>query len=520
MNRLEALRRELQWRMCALNPVYFFLNFWYIQHPDQGAIKFELRDVQREILSIWLTERRTISLKARQIGWSTLVAGFAFWAAFFHSDRPIAMLSRRQDDARDLLSKSSFGYDRLPDWMQERGPKRLNRSVDSMRFANGSSIESFPSLRDPVRGRSMWLVVLDEWAFFDNPEDAWAAIEPAAEIGGRIIALSTAKGAGNFFHRFYENARAGLNGFRATFYPYSSVPEHDEDWYARKCMELPEWQLHQEHPRNELEAFIKSGDPVFDSDELLSIIPTIGTPGNVRPGPLDTQQFVPHDAGQWLVWKYPDLTGMEAYVIGADTSEGLEGGDYSCAHLLDSRGSLCARFHGRPDPDEFADELARMGELYGNALLGVERNNHGHAVLAVLRRQRYKNLYYDRTVGKKKVNKTDRYGWPTTVTTKPIMIDALVKVIREGQLDCPDQLTIEQLINFHRLPNGGMEGSPHDDAVMSLAIAFQMLQYVKRKSEPERDPLEEWNSLAALTKRLAHKEASHDRWRSPGGRRR
>ncbi|NDC94979.1 hypothetical protein EB077_06720, partial [bacterium] len=90
---------------------------------EQGSIKFELRPAQLEALRAWQDERYTICLKARQIGWSTLLAAYCFWLAFFHDDRPIVLLSRTEREAVDLLGKAKYGYDRLPAWVQERGPK-------------------------------------------------------------------------------------------------------------------------------------------------------------------------------------------------------------------------------------------------------------------------------------------------------------------------------------------------------------------------------------------------------------
>lgn len=86
--------------------------------------------------------------------------------------------------------------------MLERGPKSLMEHQQRMGFDNGSLITSMPSASDPARGESASLIVVDEWAFLPNPEEAWASIEPVADIGGRIIGLSTANGSGNFIISF------------------------------------------------------------------------------------------------------------------------------------------------------------------------------------------------------------------------------------------------------------------------------------------------------------------------------
>ncbi len=137
-----------------------------------------------------------------------------------------------------------------------------------MSFANGSTITSLPSASDPARGESATLIVVDEWAFLPNPEEAWASIEPVADVGGRIIGLSTANGSGNFFHHLWTGASAGNNKFATMFFPWSASEDRDESWYESKKQSMLAWQLHQEYPSTPEEAFIKSGNPVFDLDML------------------------------------------------------------------------------------------------------------------------------------------------------------------------------------------------------------------------------------------------------------
>src|SRR5690606_31419280 len=155
----------------------------------------------------------------------------------------------------------------------ERGPKLLSEHQQRMDFDNGSVIKSLPSASDPARGSSAYLIVVDEWAFLPNPEDAWASIEPVADIGGRIIGLSTANGSGNFFHNLWVGAQAGENNFATMFYSWDAVDERDEAWYESKKRSMTSWQLAQEYPNNPEEAFIKSGRPVFDLDVLQGFEP-------------------------------------------------------------------------------------------------------------------------------------------------------------------------------------------------------------------------------------------------------
>ena len=268
MSRLDELKCEVEWRKCRRDEVYFLENYWSIAHPAHGRILFSLRDAQRSALDEWGSERYSLTLKARQIGWTTLVAAHQFWLAFFHADQNIIDLSRTEREAVLLLRKTKYGYQHLPKWMIERGPKSLVEHQQRMGFDNGSQITSMPSASDPARGESATLIVVDEWAFLPNPEEAWASIEPVADVGGRIIGLSTANGSGNFFHDLWVGSTTGANKFSPMFFPWSATEDRGDAWYQDKVESMLPWQLAQEYPTTPEEAFIRSGNPVFDLDIL------------------------------------------------------------------------------------------------------------------------------------------------------------------------------------------------------------------------------------------------------------
>jgi hypothetical protein len=268
MSRLGELRQEAEWRKCVRDESYFLRKYWHIAHPAHGRILFDLRDAQSFALNHWDNNRYSLTLKARQIGWTTLVAAHQFWLAFFKEDQNIIDLSRTEREAVLLLRKTKYGFKHLPLWMIERGPESMVDHQQRMVFSNGSQITSMPSASDPARGESASLVVVDEWAFLPNPEEAWASIEPVADVGGRIIGLSTANGSGNFFHHLWTGATTGNNKFDSMFFPWSASEDRDEAWYEGKCKSMLPWQLAQEYPTSPEEAFVRSGNPVFDLDVL------------------------------------------------------------------------------------------------------------------------------------------------------------------------------------------------------------------------------------------------------------
>lgn len=484
---LSELLQEKEWRLCKgprdATPeelvqafTYFCSNYWSIRHPERGRILFDMREAQIETVRTWITERYSIVLKARQIGFSTLAAAFVFWETFFWADRSIVMLSRTEREAAKLLQKSKYGYKMLPEWMRLKGPGITSDNQLKMVFAHDSAIESLPSGNDPARGESVYRVVIDEMAFLPNSEDAWASIEPIADVGGRVICLSTANGEGNIFHRLWVGSQTGTNQFKGIFFPWSAG-DRDDEWYEVKKNSLPDWQLAQEYPSDPDEAFIRSGRPVFDVDILREIETFEPVSGYLHRLP-GRGNFDFRPGGPLEVFYYPEIDGV--YVIGADVAEGLGHGDFSSAHVINAvTYEVVASWHGHVDPDMFGEEvLYDLGTYYQGALIGVESNNHGLTTLKALQRAGYKNIYRQRRLGQRNPQATEILGWRTTAASKPLAIDELSAAIRRDEMVLECAKTIAELRTFVREDNGKMHGSPHDDRVMSLAIANQMLHHV------------------------------------------
>lgn len=488
------LFQEAKWRQYQRDPIAFFSECWRIQHPEHGAILFDLFDAQRRALAVFMDERYVITLKARQIGWTTLVSAYAFWLAFFHPDRLVIFLSKGEREAAEILKKVKYGFIRLPEWMRARGPKPGRDNLTALEFDNGSSIESLPSKSDPARGRSCYLVVVDEWAFLENGEEAWGSIEPIADVGGRVIGLSTANGIGNFFYELWQSASVGAapgSRFTTIFEPWSARDDRDENWYASKAQSMPDWLLHQEYPRTPDEAFIKSGNPFFDVEKLSTLEIVKGRPGHIisdRP-----RVFAEGREGPLELWQLPFYG--EKYVIGADVAEGLEWGDFSSAHVKRLRtGEVVAHWHGHIPPDEFAETLCDLGWFYGRALIGVENNNHGLTTCTVLKSLGYPNIFYTRTVDERTRRMTQKIGWSTNKKTRPIMLDDLYAALRDDAIVVYDKETIHELRSFIRDEHGRLHGSPFDDRVMSLAITEQMASYAHQDEYAEQ--FMEWGTLA------------------------
>lgn len=517
---LTELLQEKEWRRCrgpenatneqlaeAFN--HFYYKYWYIKHPERGRIHPDERDAQKEIVAEWIAKRKTISLKSRQIGFSSLAAAFSFWETFFWADRFEFMLSRTEREAQKLLAKAKYGYKFLPQWMKRRGPELLSKNKLEMPWSNESSIESLPSGSDPARGETAYRVFVDEMAFIPNQEEAWSSIEPIADVGGRINILSTAFGEGNTFHAIWVGSQTGSgtgSDFTGIFFPWSANTERNQDWHDAKALTIPSWQMAQEYPSNPEEAFLRSGRPVFDLDALRAFTMVEPMRGylNKASGQLG-YEFIA-DGGELAIWEYPVLG--KTYVLAADVAEGLGHGDYSSIHVICAdTGLVVAHWHGHVDADLFGENtLNALGRYYNYCLAGVESNNHGLTTLKALQRAGYRNIYRQRKMNHISPAISETMGWRTTSVSKPLAIDELNGALRDKTLILQDAKTVAELKTFVREASGKTHGSPHDDRVMSLAIAVQMLKYVwlpeyRLNMAPRYNTLEWWEQFLPKAKR-------------------
>ena len=95
----EIIKKE--YIKCAKDPVYFMKKYCWIQHPTRGRIQFNLFPFQEGTLNLLQKHDRTIILKSRQLGISTLSAGLSLWMMLFQKDKAILVVATKQDTAKN-----------------------------------------------------------------------------------------------------------------------------------------------------------------------------------------------------------------------------------------------------------------------------------------------------------------------------------------------------------------------------------------------------------------------------------
>lgn len=226
MSLKEIIKEE--YKRCLLDPVHFMKKYCKIQHPKKGKIPFQLYPFQEKTLRALRDHDYNIVLKSRQLGISTLTAGYALWLMTFFSDKNILVIATKQEVAKNLVLKVSVMYNNLPSWLKL---KTVEENKLSVRFTNGSQIKAVSSSGDAGRSEALSLLVIDEAAFVQNVEPIWISAQQTLATGGQAIILSTPNGTGNFFHQTWVDAETNpLSRFHPIKLKWDVHPEHDQAW--------------------------------------------------------------------------------------------------------------------------------------------------------------------------------------------------------------------------------------------------------------------------------------------------
>jgi hypothetical protein len=323
-------------------------------------------------------ERLVLILKARQLGISWLVCGYVLWSALFHPNQQIFMYSKGQAESSELLRRIRSLLDRLPAALRRLlpGVRKGRDNTREMGFTNGSTIRSMPSTEKAGVSHTASIVVMDEAAHMTRGAKLYEMVKPIMEAGGQLIILSTANGAGDWFHRLWQAAERGLNGFYTLFLPWYTRPGRDEAWYLRVLRDaLDTEQVRENYPATASEAFRATGRNRFRPAWIDRQNPNLS-----RPLPDLGMPFAIADMEGLEVWETPQRG--RRYVVAADVAEGLEHGDFNAAHVFDAETWVqVAQLHHRHEPADFAADLAILADWYNMAWCWPERNNHGHAVI-------------------------------------------------------------------------------------------------------------------------------------------
>jgi hypothetical protein len=458
-----------EYRKCALDPIYFMKKYCVIQHPVRGKIPFHLFPFQEECLTDFKENRLNIILKSRQLGLSTLSAGFILWKMLFNQDFNALVIATKVTVAKNLVEKVRVMHDLLPVWLRDGGNSSVEDNKLSLKLKNGSQVKAIASSPDAGRSEALSLLIVDEAAFIRDIDEIWLSAQSTLSTGGAAIVLSTPNGVGNWFHKMWVDGESGANGFNNINLHWTKHPERNQAWRDEQTRILGIKGSAQECDCD----FVGSGDTVIDPQLLTWYKDTYVME------PVEKRGF---DGNLWI-WEHPNYN--RAYMVVADVARG-DGADYSTCQIIDIEdSSQVGEYRGKIETKDFGNFLVGIATEYNNALLVIENSNVGWACIQAVIDRGYGNLFYMSNdlkyidVEKQMTNRHYREerqmvaGFSTTSKTRPLIISTLDTYMNEKDILIRSNRLIDELFTF--IWNSGraeaMKGY-NDDLTMALAIGL------------------------------------------------
>jgi hypothetical protein len=466
----EASRFYREILKCQKSPAYFLDTYVKIfDAPIRDWVPFRLWDAQVDTLQEIDEHHLICILKARQLGLTWLVLGYALWQALFHPAATILLFSRRDDEAVDMLKTRLRGmYDHLPNWL------KVNYCpVDNdheWHLSNGSRFLALPTTGGDSYTAS--LAIVDEADLVPDLDHLMGAVKPTIDAGGRMILLSRPdKGKPQSpFKRIYKAGKEAGSQWKSIFLPWNSRPDRDASWHELQKADIVQRTasldgLHEQYPATDAEALApRSLDKRIAPAWLLQCY-------QERPSLTQLPRSAPAIPGLEV---YALPVPGHVYVVGADPAEGNPTSDDSSLTVLDrDTGQEVAALSGKFQPSTLAAHADAIGCWYNYAGIMVERNNHGHAVLLWLGDYSRLIRFYGHDA---------KVGWLSSSKGKALLYDDAADAFRNRETTLHSFATFTQLASIEGSTLRAPEGE-RDDRADSYALACAAV-----KKHPPEEP--------------------------------
>ena len=438
----------LEYARCMKDPSYFATTYCKIISLDEGLVPFELYPYQEKMFDAFNTNRFNIVLACRQSGKSISSVAYLLWYALFHTEKTIAVMANKGATAREMLGRITLMLENLPFFLQP-GCKALNKG--SIEFSNNSRIVAAATSGSSIRGMSVSLLYLDEFAFVENAAEFYTSTYPVISSGTntKIIITSTANGIGNVFHKIWEGASQGINEFKPFRVDWWDVPGRDEDWKTQTIANTSQLQFDQEFGNT----FFGTGDTLINAETLLKLR---------AKNPL---RYL--EGGDLKI--YEETQQGHEYVMLVDVSKG-RGQDYSTFNVIDISSrpfkQVAVYRNNLISPLLFPNIIYKWAVSYNKAYVVIESNDQGSLVTNGLYHDlEYENMHVESAI------KANALGIEMTRKVKRLGCSSFKDILENNKLEVCDDDTILEISTF--VAKGvSYEASPgnHDDLVMNLIM--------------------------------------------------
>lgn len=447
-----------------------------------------------DLLEIIIASHEVVGLKARQLGWTWLLAGYGEWKAKFSEVARVLFLSKKEEDAWDILAKSRFIWGHSPDYMH---PLPIHDTRGWLSFENSGEIKALPSTDDAGKGTDASLVVRDELSEHPFGERNFASVSPAIDSGGQLIDLSTIDKLSphNHFTERVERARMGATKriLKSGLVVYTGGESKAvlvfAGWKLRPVrdegMNLEEWfetrirpkysplQIEEMYPET-LEQALKPSETrsFFDIKALEDMLLQVQSP---------LKNFDGFDTHNGLVRVYkPPVLGRK-YIVFTDPSMGIEDPFVTVVMDAVTGEGVCSATGMIPTPQVSAihDQLVRN---YNNAYNTGEVNAQaGQSFIDALTSMNTPNQAPRRSVEGKII--PNKKGWVTAKPLREKSLADLKEAVRTQLITIHDRDAIEEFRFLTTVVVDEETGKvhtfskTHDDWIMAWAGAWQIRKY-------------------------------------------
>ena len=438
----------VEYAKCMSDPSYFARKYVKIISLDEGLVNFNLYPYQEQMFNHFNDNRFSIVLACRQSGKSISSVVYLLWYAIFHPEKTIAVLANKGATAREMLQRVTLALEHLPFFLQP-GCRALNKG--SIEFSNNSRIVAAATSGSSIRGMSVNLLFLDEFAFVERASEFYTSTYPVISSGKdtKVIITSTANGIGNTFHKIWEGAVQQTNEYKPYTVNWWDVPGRDEEWKRQTVSNTSQLQFDQEFGNT----FFGTGDTLINSDTLLDL--------RSKP-PIQVLE-----GGDVKV--YEETKKDHEYLMTVDVARG-RGQDYSTFNVIDITvrpfKQVAVYRNNTISPILFPDIIYKFAKVYNNAYVIIESNDQGSIVC--------RGLYYDleyENVHVESAIKSNAVGIEMTRKSKRLGCSGIKDLLEERKLDICDENTILEISTFvSRGQSYEASDGNHDDLMMNLVM--------------------------------------------------
>ena len=452
----------IEYKKCMDSPSYFARNYVKIISLDEGLVPFNLYPYQEDMFDHFKSNRFSIVLACRQSGKSISSVVYLLWYAVFHPEKTIAVLANKGAVAREMLARITLALENLPFFLQP-GCKALNKG--SIEFSNNSKIIAAATSGSSIRGLSINLLFLDEFAFVENDAQFYTSTYPVVSSGKdtQIVITSTANGIGNVYHKLWEGAVQKTNEFKPFRVDWWDVPGRDDKWKQQTVSNTSELQFEQEFGNT----FHGRGNTLIGANYLLA-------QQSIEP------EFIKENI---MIYSQPEQEAE--YVMCVDVSKGRNQ-DYSTFTIIDVSKQpfeQVAIFRDNNiSPMLLPDIIYKYANLYNEAYVVVESNDQGGVVCNGLYYDlEYENMFVESSI------KANALGATMTRRVKRIGCSTIKDLIEQKKLIVYDSDTIIEMSTFvSRGSSYEASSGNHDDLMMNLVLfgwfistdVFENLTYI------------------------------------------